>query len=319
MSISRSTESGGRPDAPGLIYFGRDCRLSLLPLQTLLARGHEVRAVVRPARPRLGSPPAPIAPARRGQPRTALPMVSASAAPSLESLTQQAGIQLYEVSDLRHPETLAALMSLGPELLVVSCFPWKLPTELLRLAPHGGLNLHPSLLPRHRGPDPLFWVYRHGDSHTGVTIHRLTERLDSGAIVAQTERPLPPGLPGDELETWCAEEGGRLLASAIPAIEPRATPCLPQDESRATYESWPEEDDLWISPDWQVERAYAFARGVIPLGYEPMISIEDRVYHIRRVLGYATGSEASGFSGPDDVSVAALPLRGGSLLAEIER
>ncbi|MBT8226984.1 MAG: hypothetical protein HKP61_13325 [Dactylosporangium sp.] len=64
-------------------------------------------------------------------------------------------------------------------------FPWWLPPELLRLPRYGVVNLHPSLLPRHRGPIPVHWAIRAGDPTTGVTAHLMNEGFDTGPILAQ--------------------------------------------------------------------------------------------------------------------------------------
>jgi methionyl-tRNA formyltransferase len=77
--------------------------------------------------------------------------------------------------------------------LVVSWF-WvkKLPIEVVRAAPHGGFGVHPSLLPRWRGPDPYFWAIDSGDEVTGVTAHRLDAEYDTGAVLGTREVRIDP-------------------------------------------------------------------------------------------------------------------------------
>lgn len=190
---------------------------------------------------------------------------------SLADIASQHRIPLFQVDDMRGGDLLDLVRSLSPGLIVVSCFPYRLPASLLAAALHGGINLHPSLLPKHRGPDPLFWTYRLGDRQSGVTIHRLTEALDAGPIVARVPIPLPRGLPGDEFERRCARKGGLSLVKCIATAMQDDDAGRPQSDTEATYEGWPDDADLFISERWPVEQAYHFARGVIPLGYHPLI------------------------------------------------
>lgn len=83
-----------------------------------------------------------------------------------------------------------------PELLVSWFWTKRIPEPLLRVAPLGTVGVHPSLLPRHRGPDPYFWTILRGDAEAGVTAHRLERDYDTGAILGQKRIPVDP--------TWTA-------------------------------------------------------------------------------------------------------------------
>lgn len=121
------------------------------------------------------------------------------------------------------------------DLFVVASFGKILPKELLDIPKYGTLNIHPSLLPKLRGPSPIISAILQDESKTGVTIMLLDEGLDSGPIVAQTSiepEPWPP--KASELEELLFTEGAKLLAEVIPdwtagKIKPEA-----QDESEAT-------------------------------------------------------------------------------------
>lgn len=78
-----------------------------------------------------------------------------------------------------------ALSGCHPDLLVCSGFPWRLPSEVLRVPRLGAVNIHPSLLPRYRGPMPVHWAVRNGDPETGVTVHWMDEEFDTGPIIIQ--------------------------------------------------------------------------------------------------------------------------------------
>lgn len=97
------------------------------------------------------------------------------------------------VEDVNGPAFAEALRASGAELIVTFHFDGILSAETLALTPLGGINIHPSLLPRHRGPIPTFWAGLEGGASHGVTIHRLVPRIDAGAVLAQRAVALPPG------------------------------------------------------------------------------------------------------------------------------
>ena len=77
-----------------------------------------------------------------------------------------------------HPERWAAMLApLKPDLIISGGFPWRIPSEVLALPRLGAINMHPALLPRHRGPAAIEWAFRNGDAETGFTVHRLSPGL----------------------------------------------------------------------------------------------------------------------------------------------
>jgi methionyl-tRNA formyltransferase len=121
------------------------------------------------------------------------------------------------------------------QFFVVAAYGKILPQTLLDIPPRGTLNVHPSLLPRLRGPSPIQSAILHGEQKTGVSIMLLDALMDHGPILAQEESSLPVLTPARELEAALAEHGGALLARTIPAwlngeIAPRE-----QDHTQATF------------------------------------------------------------------------------------
>lgn len=111
---------------------------------------------------------------------------------------------------LRHPEAIDAILALRPALAVLADYGQLVPAALLDL-PHGALNLHPSLLPRHRGASPIPATILAGDVLTGVTLMRMDAGLDTGPMVAQSRFALDGTERADELEEALAEEAAILL------------------------------------------------------------------------------------------------------------
>jgi methionyl-tRNA formyltransferase len=126
------------------------------------------------------------------------------------------------IQDVNGPGFHAALTAARPELIVTCHFDQILAPETLALAPLGGINLHPSLLPRHRGPVPAFWCLAEGTT-PGVTIHRLAPRIDAGAILAQQAVTLPPGLSALAAARHLHLAGVTLLRATIAGFPPPDT------------------------------------------------------------------------------------------------
>jgi methionyl-tRNA formyltransferase len=159
----------------------------------------------------------------------------------------------------------AELRRLRPDVIVAACFPWRLPGSVLELPPLGCLNIHPSLLPRGRGPDPVFWTYRRGERQTGVTVHLMDAGFDTGPILAQQRAELPVGGRAPELERALMAQGGMLLADVLPGWASAAIVPTPQDERQATAAPVPTAAEFELQTSWSAAQAFTFAYGVAPL------------------------------------------------------
>jgi methionyl-tRNA formyltransferase len=115
---------------------------------------------------------------------------------------------------LRDPDAVDAILALEPELLVLADYGQIVPPALLAVGP-GALNLHPSLLPRHRGATPVPATILAGDRATGVTLMRMDEGLDTGPIVAQAGTPVAPDETAPDLESRLASMGAELLTISL--------------------------------------------------------------------------------------------------------
>jgi methionyl-tRNA formyltransferase len=268
------------------LYFGMDGAFSTIPLARLVAANVEMRAVVVPAS-EPGAPPIALAdPAElRG---ATIPLRPAQ--PNAAQIAWQNGIPLLCAGDLRHAQTLDLLGALGADVALVACFPWVVPAPLRRLLPRGFYNLHPSLLPRMRGPAPLFWVFREGQA-AGVTLHRMSGRLDAGPVAAQAPMEFPDGTTVAEAEHACAQWGARLMLDLLRALESGDVPLVEQDESQASYYPSPERADFIVRSDWSVRRAYNFIRAMEGYG-QALIEWEGAIC-AARALEYRTSAAPS--------------------------
>jgi methionyl-tRNA formyltransferase len=242
-----------------LVFMGMGGRFSLIPLRALLAAGANVAAVIVPAEGERFAGLRPLRPT--APPPSELPLLFSPVASNIINLAWEKGIPVFEVSR-PDGESLAGLQALQPDLLCVACFLRLLPAGWLACPPLGGLNLHPSLLPAYRGPVPLFWQLRAGESQTGVTLHFMDEGADTGDIVAQTAVPLPDGISGMQAEQLLAEAGARLF------VENLRRPMLPRRPQPAidSYQPVPGAADGLIPTTWRARRAHNFIRGAAEWG-----------------------------------------------------
>lgn len=163
------------------------------------------------------------------------------------------------VSILPDLDRLAASVAERKPDLVVSWF-WtrKVPASFRAIAPLGAIGVHPSLLPRHRGPDPTFWAIDGGDATTGVTAHELEDDYDTGAILGRRELAIDPSWNAWTLAKKLDRPSLALLRETARAYARGAPPpAIAQDDSLATDAAQPTDDDLeirWTDDAAKIER-----------------------------------------------------------------
>ncbi len=157
-------------------------------------------------------------------------------------------------------QATAEVRALAPELLVSWFWTRKVPRDFRAIAPLGAIGIHPSLLPRHRGPDPYFWAIDAGDAVTGVTAHELDDEYDTGSILARRELAIDPSWSAWRLAKRLDRPSLTLLRETVRAFA-EGTPPEPiaQDEALATEAPVPTDDALEIR--WSDDAA-AIARRV---------------------------------------------------------
>ena len=144
------------------------------------------------------------------------------------------GLPLLQPSRIRDPESIGAIRTLEPDLGVLADYGQIVPQALLDIPRHGILNLHPSLLPRHRGASPIPATIVSGDSETGVTLMAMDAGLDTGPIVAVDRWRLTGDETASEVEARAAGVGAGLVATTVgPWLRGEIEP-TPQGEEGAT-------------------------------------------------------------------------------------
>ena len=203
------------------------------------------------------------------------------------------GVQVVRAPDPNRPKAIAALERIEPDLLLLACLRHIVGRTTRETARLGALNLHPSALPRFRGPDPVFWQLRAGVTRAGVTVHVATGSVDAGPIVVRRWLEFRAGISAEALTTALVRLGVRALAETIPDIERRIRDAVPQDESAATRQPCPHPEDFRLDTTWAAERAYRFIEGTRGPGTTFTISVGEGAIEIERAIGFdpASGSE----------------------------
>jgi methionyl-tRNA formyltransferase len=189
------------------------------------------------------------------------------------------------------PQIEAALARARPELIVSWFWTRLLPEAWLRRARLGGIGVHPSLLPRHRGPNPYFWTIDAGDADAGVTLHVLAPEYDTGAILLQRAIPV-----GDRNSWQLARALDRpslaLLREGVRSLGKGRGPAeITQHEVDATWAPEPTGRELSVDWSWSTERVLRRIRALSPV---PGLAVEvhDLRFFVTRARAAVTFVEA---------------------------
>ena len=154
--------------------------------------------------------------------------------PPVKKFALEHGIPVFQPASLRSAEAQAELAALEPDAIIIAAYGKLLPAPVLDLAPLGCLNIHPSLLPRHRGPSPVATAILEGDQVTGATLMLLDQGMDTGPLIAKKEYPLAGNETAEGLTESLFDLGGKLLQESLPLWQSGELKAEPQDGSLAT-------------------------------------------------------------------------------------
>ena len=222
-----------------IIFFGSPTEAAD-SLDSLISAGHEVAAIYSQ----------PDRKAGRGRIKSPTPV---------KSYAVENGIPVFTPSSLRRNEEEAARLSdFNVDTFVVVAYGRILPTEILQIPPMGVVNIHPSLLPLHRGPSPVVTAILEGRVETGVTVMLLDEGMDTGPILAQSEPVRLTGKEkGAELQDSLFKKGASMLPTVLKGLQDGSVVPQPQDDSLATVTGLLERSDGeidWSANSQEIER-----------------------------------------------------------------
>jgi methionyl-tRNA formyltransferase len=228
-----------------VVFFGTP-EFAVPSLRALVAHGAEVVAVVsQPDRPQGRSH------------STLIP-------PPVKSAAQALGLPVHQPERPRGDVFLTQLRRLAPDLGVVVAYGHILRPEVLDSPRLGMINVHASLLPRHRGAAPVQAAILAGDRETGVTVIRMDPGMDTGPVLHRLRTPIAADETAGQLATRLAELGAQALRDTLATLDRGEPPSEPQDEACASYAPKIDRDVARVSWDEPAERVVRRVRAFDP-------------------------------------------------------
>jgi methionyl-tRNA formyltransferase len=276
-----------------ILYIGSSAALSLIPFKKLLSTEHSIAA------------------AGIYKPLVFEQKIIALENESLALCAQQHAVPVIDFSQTEE-QLVNQLTCLNIDLILMSCYSRRLPESIINLAKAGCFNMHPSLLPRYRGPEPIFWQMKHA-SDMGVSWHLVTDELDAGDIVKQQKINLDEGLSFAEINRFLAETGAELMLAVLADISGQKRLQIKQDPAFASYFPYPHKDDFTVDTSWSAQRAYNFMRATQAFGHVYHCQSGQQNYLLEQALDYNNNTTLT------DVDVQAnrlyIPFNEGVLIA----
>lgn len=210
-----------------LVFFGTE-DYSATVLDNLLSAGIAIEAVITKPDLKKG----------RGQKLQA---------PAVKTIAENYNVTVYQPENLTQMRDAITQTSRFGAILV--SFGKIIPQDIIDSFELGIINLHPSLLPKYRGPSPIESAIYNGDNLTGVSIMTLNDKMDAGAIYAQTPVEITPTTTASQLYQQTAQLGSKLLIQILPQIIAGKLSPEPQDDTQATYCSLLTKAQGWLNPE----------------------------------------------------------------------
>ena len=144
-------------------------------------------------------------------------------------------LEVYQPTSVNTPSSLDKIKALKPDLLVTAAYGKILRKKILNIPKYGCINLHPSLLPKYRGPSPINWALFRGDSVTGTSVFFMNKKMDAGDIILQSKLSIQLNDNYGTLSEKLSGKGAQDVMNAISLIEHGKDSPVPQNDRYATY------------------------------------------------------------------------------------
>jgi len=227
-----------------IIFFGSDT-FSVPFLHALIASRHTIKAVVTSPDSKKG----------RGQ---------QVGTPLLKTIAQEHSLSCFQPTTLKDGNFEKTISPMAVDLFVVVSYGKILPDQILSMPSHYCLNVHPSLLPRYRGPSPIPYALLHGDEKSGYTIIRLNEKIDSGDVAFQECIAVNSGVNAEELALLISSKAAEKLIDVIDSIENDQVKFRSQDDEGVSYAPLIKKNDGCIKWDDSAKTIHNMVRAFVP-------------------------------------------------------
>ncbi len=234
----------GPQNKPKIVYFGTS-EFAVPTLRYLVQNGYQILAAV--------TQPEKLV----GRQRITMPSHIKKAALELN-------IPVLEPHTLKGGEFIKKFKHLAPDICIVAAYGKIIPVEYLEIPKYGFLNIHPSLLPKYRGPSPIQAAILNGDKETGVAIMVVDDKVDHGEIISSKPYYLLPTTYYSQAEKELAELGGELLLETLPKYISGEIEVKPQSHSQATFTKMIDRKDGQINWSDPAEKIYNQIRALNP-------------------------------------------------------
>jgi len=253
-----------------ILFIGSSDALSLVPFKRLLSSQHKVSAVgvANPIR-----------------------FKNKIIALQNESLALAASKSNIPVIDLSNniKDVLQQCANYSIDIILMSCYSKRLPDQLINAVAKGCFNMHPSLLPAYRGPEPVFWQMKQA-ADVGVSWHRVNHDFDAGDIVVQQEVVLHEGATYSEINQQLAETGAKLMMSLLKDVSNGSILSTKQNPELASYYPYPEKNDFELDTGWKAglsaEWAYNYMCATQAFGHLYRCQPGKHNYLLKQALDY---------------------------------
>lgn len=249
-----------------ILYIGSSGALSLLPFKKLLTTPYSITAV------------------GIYQP---IEFKNKIIALENESLALAANQHDIPIIDLSQPisQVLKQCKNLSIDLILMSCYNKRLPEALVNFSTKGCFNMHPSLLPKYRGSEPIFWQMQQA-SDVGVSWHRVIDDFDAGDVVVQKKVYLDDGANYAEINLDLANAGAELMLTMLLGISDNNLATTQQNPELSSYQSYPAKQDFIVDVSWSARHAYNFMRATRTFGYPYVCRLGASSYLLDEAIDY---------------------------------
>ncbi|MBN2831184.1 MAG: methionyl-tRNA formyltransferase [Candidatus Omnitrophica bacterium] len=182
----------------------------------------------------------------------------------VKALARAAKLKVFQPENVNTAKSIELLKSLNADLFVIVAYGQILSPEVLGIPKVFPLNIHASLLPKYRGAAPINWALIKGEKSSGVTIIKVTEKVDAGPVILQKEISILDSDDAISLEAKLRDLGADLLLQAIPLIKSRDYKLKEQDEKRVTFALKLKKSDGLIDWNKPAQQILNLIRGVVP-------------------------------------------------------
>ena len=231
--------------SPKIVFFGTS-QFAVPALKSLINFGYNIVAAIT-------QPEKPV-----GRARVVMPS-------PVKKVATENHISIFEPHNLRKDEKFfEEFKSLNPDLCIVAAYGKIIPSRYLEIPKFGFLNIHPSLLPKYRGPSPIQTAIMYGDKETGVTIIKMDEQADHGPIISIVKHRVSNNRNYKEVEEDLAKLGAELVIDTLPKYIAGEIKPKEQDHSKATFTKLITREDGRIDWDKTAEEIYNQIRALNP-------------------------------------------------------